>query len=230
MGEAQQILVQLHNQGVSDTAIARLIGRTLESVNRIRHGHMSGTRTLPRLRRLAEAVSQDNVPHTAIPGSGRSKRLGVQSSGRPKPVLSEANGAPTQTKREAAPLTSAARQDRKPAPSCEKKQQRSSAEELEEREPGTFTLWDILKHLPAAQQPVPRGNVAPPQKLWGTGNPTPGISRGHAHILPPNTPARSIPGSTPPATSPSLLVSRDRQGRHRHDCRCLECRGARGEV
>ncbi len=65
MGEAQDILQQLHEDGASDTSIAALTGLSRGAINRIRHGAWSGTRALPRLRRLANASL--GIPLTPLP-------------------------------------------------------------------------------------------------------------------------------------------------------------------
>jgi hypothetical protein len=56
MSEAQKIIGELYERGMSFTSIGACIGRSREAISRAYYGHNSGSRMLPRLRQLYHFV------------------------------------------------------------------------------------------------------------------------------------------------------------------------------
>ena len=63
MSEAQKIIGELYERGMSFTSIGACIGRSREAISRAYYGHNSGSRMLPRLQALYN-VAED------VPGPG----------------------------------------------------------------------------------------------------------------------------------------------------------------
>lgn len=59
MTRAQQIVQQLHEIGLSDAAIARIVCCRAHTIWRIRHGQESGRNIFPRLQRVVQLIQEN---------------------------------------------------------------------------------------------------------------------------------------------------------------------------
>jgi hypothetical protein len=73
MSEAQKIIGELYERGMSFTSIGACIGRSREAISRAYYGHNSGSRMLPRLRQLYHFVEDVGPGYDqGVPGYGLS--------------------------------------------------------------------------------------------------------------------------------------------------------------